>query len=128
MRQATPLLSGFPPSSAFPTRNSGSSPRRWPVSSKASRPRPGLNVAKGQVLVRMSSPQALELQRDRIQADAQATLARQSPQSRDEQLFGEGLIAESRLQASRANAAQSAAQAAERPRSWPSPSTAAGRP
>ena len=74
---------------------------------------PGLNVSKGQVLVRLSSPQALELQRDRIQADAQAALARQSLQ-RDEQLFREGLIAESRLQASRANAAQSAAQAAER--------------
>lgn len=74
---------------------------------------PGLNVSKGQVLVRMSSPQALELQRDRLQADAQATLARQSLQ-RDEQLHREGLIAESRLQASRANAAQAAAQAAER--------------
>lgn len=74
---------------------------------------PGLNVTKGQVLVRLSSPQALELQRDRIQADAQAALARQSLK-RDEQLFREGLIAESRLQASRANAAQSAAQAAER--------------
>ncbi|MBL8452713.1 MAG: efflux RND transporter periplasmic adaptor subunit [Zoogloea sp.] len=74
---------------------------------------PGLNVGKGQVLVRMSSPQALELQRDRLQADAQATLARQSLQ-RDEQLHREGLIAESRLQASRANAAQAAAQAAER--------------
>ena len=74
---------------------------------------PGLSVAKGQVLVRLSSPQALELQRDRIQADAQAGLARQSLK-RDEQLFREGLIAESRLQASRANAAQSAAQAAER--------------
>lgn len=74
---------------------------------------PGLSVAKGQVLVRLSSPQALELQRDRIQADAQAGLARQSLK-RDEQLFREGLIAESRLQATRANAAQSAAQAAER--------------
>jgi multidrug efflux pump subunit AcrA (membrane-fusion protein) len=66
---------------------------------------PGLDVVKGQVMVRMASPQALELQRDRIQADAQATLARQSLQ-RDEQLFREGLIAESRLQASRSNATQ----------------------
>ncbi len=74
---------------------------------------PGLDVVKGQVMVRMASPQALELQRDRIQADAQATLARQSLQ-RDEQLFREGLIAESRLQASRSNATQAAAQAAER--------------
>jgi len=74
---------------------------------------PGMTVKKGQLLVRLSSPQALELQRDRIQADAQAALARQTL-ARDEQLFREGLIAESRLQASRAGAAQSAAQAAER--------------
>ncbi len=74
---------------------------------------PGLTVRKGQLLARLSSPQALELQRDRVQADAQAALARQTL-ARDEQLFREGLIAESRLQASRAGAAQSAAQAAER--------------
>ncbi|WP_374266798.1 efflux RND transporter periplasmic adaptor subunit [Zoogloea sp.] len=74
---------------------------------------PGLNVRKGQVLARLASPQALELQRDRIQADSQAALASQTLK-RDEQLYREGLIAEARLQASRANAAQSAAQAAER--------------
>jgi RND family efflux transporter MFP subunit len=74
---------------------------------------PGMSVKKGQVLARIASPQALELQRDRLQADAQAGLARQSL-NRDEQLFREGLIAESRVQASRANAAQNAAQAAER--------------
>jgi cobalt-zinc-cadmium efflux system membrane fusion protein len=39
---------------------------------------PGMTVKKGQVLARISSPQALELQRDRIQADSQATLARQT--------------------------------------------------
>lgn len=74
---------------------------------------PGLSVRKGQVLARLASPQALELQRDRIQADAQASLTKQTLQ-RDEQLFREGLIAESRLQAARANATQAAAQAAER--------------
>ncbi|WP_346286038.1 efflux RND transporter periplasmic adaptor subunit [Zoogloea sp.] len=74
---------------------------------------PGMSVRKGQVLARIASPQALELQRDRIQADAQASLTRQTLQ-RDEQLFREGLIAESRLQASRANATQAAAQASER--------------
>ncbi|TYC54840.1 efflux RND transporter periplasmic adaptor subunit [Zoogloea oleivorans] len=74
---------------------------------------PGQNVKKGQLLARIASPQALELQRDRLQADAQAGLARQTL-NRDEQLFREGLIAESRVQASRANAAQNAAQAAER--------------
>ena len=62
--------------------------------------------------MRLSSPQALE---------PSATASRPTPRppsparaSSDEQLFREGLIAESRLQASRANAAQSAAQAAER--------------
>ncbi|MBN9696528.1 MAG: efflux RND transporter periplasmic adaptor subunit [Zoogloea sp.] len=74
---------------------------------------PGLSVRRGQVLARLASPQALELQRDRIQADAQASLTKQTLQ-RDEQLFREGLIAESRLQAARANATQAAAQAAER--------------
>lgn len=74
---------------------------------------PGMSVRKGQVLARIASPQALELQRDRIQADAQASLARQTL-NRDEQLFREGLIAESRLQAARANATQASAQAAER--------------
>ena len=88
---------------------------------------PGMNVKKGQVLVRISSPQALELQRDRLQADAQATFSRQTL-ARDEQLYREGLIAESRLQASRSNAAQSAAQAAERRQNRPLPSTAAARP
>lgn len=74
---------------------------------------PGMTVRKGQLLARIASPQALELQRDRLQADAQASLARQTL-SRDEQLFREGLIAESRVQASRANATQNAAQATER--------------
>lgn len=74
---------------------------------------PGLTVKKGQVLVRMASPQALELQRDRLQAESQAALAKQTL-ARDEQLYKEGLIAQSRLQASRANAAQSSAQLAER--------------
>ena len=74
---------------------------------------PGEAVRAGQVLVRIASPQALELQRDRLQAEAQTTLARQSL-ARDEQLFKEGLIAESRLQQTRALAAQAQAQLQER--------------
>lgn len=73
---------------------------------------PGLSVRKGQLLARIASPQALELQKNKLQADAQATLARQALQ-RDEQLFREGLIAESRLQNSRANATQAQALASE---------------
>jgi RND family efflux transporter MFP subunit len=65
------------------------------------------------VLARLASPQALELQRDALQAGSQSALLRQSLK-RDEQLFAEGLIAESRLQATRAAASQAAAQASER--------------
>ncbi len=74
---------------------------------------PGDSVKRGQVVAYLASPQALELQRDALQAGAQANLAQQALK-RDEQLFAEGLIPESRLQASRANAAQAGALASER--------------
>ncbi|MGE5471010.1 MAG: efflux RND transporter periplasmic adaptor subunit [Bacteroidota bacterium] len=74
---------------------------------------PGSSVRRGQVVARLASPQALELQRDALQSASQAALLEQNRQ-RDEQLFAEGLIAESRLQASRATASQAAAQASER--------------
>ncbi len=74
---------------------------------------PGMAVKKGQPLARLASPHALELQRDIHQTGAQAELARQSRQ-RDELLFKEGLIAESRVQASRAAALQADAAAHER--------------
>jgi len=74
---------------------------------------PGASVKKGQVLARLASPQALELQRDALQAGSQSALLQQSLK-RDQQLFAEGLIAESRLQATRAAASQAAAQAGER--------------
>jgi len=74
---------------------------------------PGATVKRGQVVAHLASPQALELQRDALQASSQAGLMQQNLK-RDEQLFSEGLIAESRLQASRAAAAQAGAQASER--------------
>lgn len=74
---------------------------------------PGDSVKRGQVLARLSSPQALELQRDALQSSAQANLQNQNLK-RDEQLYAEGLIAESRLQATRAASAQAAALASER--------------
>lgn len=73
---------------------------------------PGSTVRRGQVLVHLASPQALELQRDAVQAASQATLLEQNLK-REEQLFAEGLIAESRLQATRAAAMQAAAAAKE---------------
>ncbi|MGB4062903.1 MAG: efflux RND transporter periplasmic adaptor subunit [Azonexus sp.] len=74
---------------------------------------PGATVKRGQVVAHLSSQQALELQRDALQAGSQSALMQQNLK-RDEQLFAEGLIAESRLQASRAAAAQAGAQASER--------------
>lgn len=74
---------------------------------------PGAAVRRGQVVAQLASPQALELQRDALQAGSQAQLAQQNLK-RDELLFAEGLIAESRLQASRAAAAQVGALASER--------------
>ncbi len=73
---------------------------------------PGATVKRGQVVAHLASPQALELQRDALQSSSQAALLQQSLK-RDEQLFAEGLIAESRLQATRATAAQAAAQASQ---------------
>ena len=74
---------------------------------------PGFPVKKGQWLLRLSAPQALELRRDREQAVAAHLLAQQSLK-RDELLFAEGIIAESRLQTTRATATQASALLAER--------------
>lgn len=74
---------------------------------------PGESVKRGQVLAQLASPQALELQRDALQSGSQAQLLLQSLK-RDELLFAEGLIPESRLQATRAATAQATAQASER--------------
>lgn len=74
---------------------------------------PGETVKRGQPLGRLASPQLLEWQRDARQAQAQATLTQQAL-ARDEALFKEGIIAESRVQGSRAAQAQAAALLAER--------------
>jgi len=74
---------------------------------------PGSSVKKSQVVAHLASPQALELQRDALQSGSQAALLQQNLK-RDEQLFSEGLIAESRLQGSRAAASQASAMASER--------------
>lgn len=73
----------------------------------------GLPVRRGQAVAHLASPQALELQRDAIQSASQASLLQHSLK-RDEQLFAEGLISESRLQATRAAASQAATMASER--------------
>jgi cobalt-zinc-cadmium efflux system membrane fusion protein len=75
----------------------------------------GDTVAAGQRLGTLRSLQVQELQRDGVQAGSQAALAAQVL-ARDEQLFSEGLIAQSRLQASRAAQQQAQALATERQR------------
>lgn len=74
---------------------------------------PGDTVKRGQLVARLASPQALELQREVLQSASQAQLLQQNLK-RDEALYAEGLIAEARLQATRAAAAQANAQASER--------------
>lgn len=61
----------------------------------------GDSVRSGQILLRLRSLQAQELQRELSQSASQADLAARS-RARDEQLLAEGLIPAARLEASRA--------------------------
>lgn len=74
---------------------------------------PGQAVRKGQVLARLASPVLLDSARDYLQVAQQAQLAAQAAK-RDEQLFAEGIIAESRHQASRSAHRQAAVALAAR--------------
>lgn len=76
----------------------------------------GDSVKAGQVLALLRSEELVAAQRDITQAAVQARLADGSAK-RDEALFKEGIIPESRLQASRASAQQAGAMLAER-RAW----------
>lgn len=71
----------------------------------------GQSVKKGQVLARLASPGLIQAQKDYQQARQQADLTRRSLE-RDELLFQEGIIAESRLQTSRSTQQQAAVAAA----------------
>lgn len=74
---------------------------------------PGERVRRGQLLARIASPAMLEAQREYLNASSQAQLTALNAK-RDEQLWREGIIAESRHQASRNAAAQAANVLAER--------------
>jgi RND family efflux transporter MFP subunit len=74
---------------------------------------PGDAVKRGQTLARLGGAPILEAQREYLQAAAQANLAAQNAR-RDELLFREGIIAESRYQTTRALHAQAAALLAEK--------------
>jgi multidrug efflux pump subunit AcrA (membrane-fusion protein) len=70
-------------------------------------------VQKGQVLARIQSPALAEAQRLFVQASNQASLA-QAALRRDESLWQEGIIAESRYLGAKGNQAEAAALLAER--------------
>lgn len=74
---------------------------------------PGERVQAGQVLARLRSTQSGELQRDVLQTRSQLDLA-QRQLTRDEALYAEGLIPQSRLEATRAQVQQARAIASER--------------
>ncbi|MCE5180375.1 MAG: efflux RND transporter periplasmic adaptor subunit [Betaproteobacteria bacterium] len=74
---------------------------------------PGQAVKKGQALARLQSPGLVEIQRGFLQAATQAHLARES-MNRDEKLFNEGIIAESRYLAARSHYAEAGAALSER--------------
>lgn len=73
----------------------------------------GDNVRKGQVLARLQSPALAEAQRGLLQTAAQAQLASENL-NRDEQLWKEGIISESRYRATRTQHIETAAALAER--------------
>lgn len=70
-------------------------------------------VAQGQPLAQLQSPQLADLQHTYLQAATRASLARANLE-RDEKLFAEGIIAESRLLAARAHHTEASADLAER--------------
>lgn len=74
---------------------------------------PGQAVKKGQVMARLQSPGLVEIQRGFLQAATQAHLAQEN-MSRDEKLFKEGIVAESRYLAARSRYAEAGAALSER--------------
>lgn len=70
-------------------------------------------VRKGQSLARLQSPGLAELQRDFLQAVLKSQLA-QNSLNRDEKLFKDGIVAESRYLAAKSAAAIAAAEAGEK--------------
>ena len=70
-------------------------------------------VKKGQLLARLQSPALAEAQRGLLQASTQAQLANDNL-ARDEQLWKEGIIAESRYRATRSQYVEASAALAER--------------
>lgn len=74
---------------------------------------PGQVVKKGQALARLQSPGLVEIQRGFLQAATQAQLAREN-MNRDEKLFKEGIISESRHLAAKSREIEASAALSER--------------
>lgn len=74
---------------------------------------PGQAVKKGQALARLQSPGLVEIQRSFLQTAIQAQLARETL-NRDEKLFKEGIIAESRYLAAKGHEVEAVAALSER--------------
>lgn len=97
--------------------------RQWLVSAPAAglvqgmTVREGDPVRKGQPLVRLYSVQAQNLQLDWQAAKSQADWA-QTQYQRDQALFKEGLISQSRLDSSKTQAQQAQAQEAQKRQAW----------
>ncbi|HET8869266.1 MAG TPA: efflux RND transporter periplasmic adaptor subunit [Aquabacterium sp.] len=97
--------------------------RQWLVSAPAAgliqsmTVREGDPVRKGQILVRLHSVQAQNLQLDWQSAKSQADWA-QTQYQRDQALFKEGLISQSRLESSKAQAQQASSQEAQKRQVW----------
>ena len=70
-------------------------------------------VKAGQPIARIYSTQLIEMERDYLQADSRFQLSEQK-RLRDEQLFAEGIIPESRIQDSRSMAQQAKAEVGQR--------------
>ncbi len=73
----------------------------------------GDHVRKGQVLARLQSPALVDAQRGLLEATTQAQLARENL-ARDEKLWKDGIISESRLRAVRSQSVAADAALAER--------------
>lgn len=73
----------------------------------------GDTVKKGQPLARLQSPALVEVQRGMLQASTQAQLAKDNL-ARDEQLWKDGIIAESRYRATQSQYVETSAALAER--------------
>lgn len=121
--QTSPAQSASEVTLSFPAQVMLPADRQWLISAPAAglvqslSVREGDAVKQGQTLVRLHSVQAQSLQLDWQAAKSQADWARSQLQ-RDQALFQEGLITQSRLESSQTQAAQASATEAQKRQAW----------